>query len=54
MLTSLAAQWWDNFGTSAPNLQTMAIKILNLTTSSSGCERNWSAFEGVSICGGNN
>ncbi|XP_044946762.1 uncharacterized protein LOC123395794 [Hordeum vulgare subsp. vulgare] len=25
----------------------MAIKILNLTTSSSGCERNWSTFEMV-------
>ncbi|GJV41664.1 pescadillo-like protein [Tanacetum coccineum] len=25
----------------------MAIKILSLTTSSSGCERNWSAFEGI-------
>ncbi|XP_044957619.1 uncharacterized protein LOC123408622 [Hordeum vulgare subsp. vulgare] len=25
-------------------LQHMAIKILNLTTSSSGCERNWSTF----------
>ena len=27
----------------------MARRILSLTTSSSGCERNWSAFEGVSI-----
>ncbi|XP_019087794.1 PREDICTED: uncharacterized protein LOC109127474 [Camelina sativa] len=25
----------------------MARKILSLTTSSSGCERNWSTFEGV-------
>ncbi|KAL5756992.1 hypothetical protein ACOSQ2_021738 [Xanthoceras sorbifolium] len=31
-----------------PNLQVVAKRILNLTTSSSGCERNWSTFEGVS------
>jgi hypothetical protein len=30
-------------------LQKMAIRILSLTSSSSGCERNWSIFEGVSI-----
>lgn len=36
------------YGNSTPTLQKMAIKILSLTTSSSGCERNWSAFEGVS------
>ncbi|XP_020195159.1 uncharacterized protein [Aegilops tauschii subsp. strangulata] len=35
-----AADWW-------PTLQHMAIRILNLTTSSSGCERNWSTFEMV-------
>ncbi|KAL5866126.1 hypothetical protein ACOSQ3_003640 [Xanthoceras sorbifolium] len=29
-----------------PNLQVIAKRILNLTTSSSGCERNWSTFEG--------
>ncbi|KAL5835438.1 hypothetical protein ACOSQ4_014935 [Xanthoceras sorbifolium] len=29
-----------------PNLQVVAKRILNLTTSSSGCERNWSTFEG--------
>ena len=27
----------------------MGMKILSLTTSYSGCERNWSTFEGVSI-----
>ncbi|XP_031101802.1 uncharacterized protein LOC116005702 [Ipomoea triloba] len=31
-----------------PNLRTLAMKILSLTSSSSGCERNWSTFEGVS------
>ncbi|GJZ07223.1 putative transcription factor/ chromatin remodeling BED-type(Zn) family protein [Tanacetum coccineum] len=29
------------------NSTKMAIKIISLTTSSSGCERNWSAFEGI-------
>lgn len=38
--------WWMTYGNSTPTLQKMAIKILSLTTSSSGCERNWSAFEG--------
>uniref|UniRef100_A0A452YQM2 DUF659 domain-containing protein n=1 Tax=Aegilops tauschii subsp. strangulata TaxID=200361 RepID=A0A452YQM2_AEGTS len=37
-----AADWW-------PTLQHMAIRILNLTTSSSGCERNWSTFEMVTL-----
>ncbi|XP_047313749.1 uncharacterized protein LOC124917339 [Impatiens glandulifera] len=36
--------WWSNYGGSAKNLQRMAIRILSLTTSSSGCERNWSSF----------
>ncbi|KAK2651904.1 hypothetical protein Ddye_011760 [Dipteronia dyeriana] len=30
-----------------PNLQRVAIRILSLTSSSSGCERNWSTFEGI-------
>ncbi|XP_010445192.1 PREDICTED: uncharacterized protein LOC104727821 [Camelina sativa] len=40
-------QWWNFYGVEVPKLQTMAKKILSLTTSSSGCERNWSTFEGV-------
>ncbi|CAN6678154.1 unnamed protein product [Malus baccata var. baccata] len=36
-----------NYGNGVPNLQRMAIKILSLTTSSSGYERNWSSFEGI-------
>ncbi|XP_047320586.1 uncharacterized protein LOC124924617 [Impatiens glandulifera] len=36
--------WWSNYGGSAKNLQRMAIRILSLTTSSLGCERNWSSF----------
>ncbi|CAN6716044.1 unnamed protein product [Malus baccata var. baccata] len=39
--------WWYNYGNGVPNLQRMAIKILSLTTSSSGCESNWSSFEGI-------
>ncbi|KAK3229841.1 hypothetical protein Dsin_001722 [Dipteronia sinensis] len=43
------AEWWDAYGGSTPTLQKFAIKILSLTCSSSGCERNWSVFENVSI-----
>lgn len=39
--------WWMTFGAVTPNLQSFAVRILSLTTSSSGCERNWSTFEGV-------
>ncbi|KAK1375547.1 hypothetical protein POM88_031740 [Heracleum sosnowskyi] len=39
--------WWSNYGAETPNLQMMAMKILSLTSSSSGCERNWSTFEGI-------
>nr|KYP44384.1 hypothetical protein KK1_034110 [Cajanus cajan] len=41
------AQWWRLYGSSTPNLQQLAIKILSLTCSSSGCERNWSVFEQI-------
>uniref|UniRef100_A0A0R0HQX4 HAT C-terminal dimerisation domain-containing protein n=1 Tax=Glycine max TaxID=3847 RepID=A0A0R0HQX4_SOYBN len=37
--------WWRMFGSQTPNLQKLAIKILSLTSSVSGCERNWSVFE---------
>ncbi|KAL8099039.1 hypothetical protein AgCh_031654 [Apium graveolens] len=39
--------WWSNYGSGTPNLQFMAKKIVSQTTSSSGCERNWSTFEGI-------
>ncbi|KAH7681554.1 Ribonuclease H-like protein [Dioscorea alata] len=35
------------FGNSTPNLQQLAIKILSLTCSVVGCERNWSVFENI-------
>ncbi|XP_078150193.1 uncharacterized protein LOC144545498 [Carex rostrata] len=38
-------EWWITFGSSAPNLQKLAVRILGQTCSSSGCERNWSVFE---------
>uniref|UniRef100_A0A8R7PTT7 HAT C-terminal dimerisation domain-containing protein n=1 Tax=Triticum urartu TaxID=4572 RepID=A0A8R7PTT7_TRIUA len=42
-----AGEWWATYGLQTPTLMHMALRILNLTTSSSGCERNWSVFEQV-------
>ncbi|XP_042490282.1 uncharacterized protein LOC122070221 [Macadamia integrifolia] len=42
--TQCPADWWLNYGWSAPNLRPIVMKILSCTTSSSGCERNWSTF----------
>ncbi|KAJ1398392.1 Zinc finger, BED-type [Sesbania bispinosa] len=42
-----AAQWWRMYGSDTPYLQQLAIRILSLTCSASGCERNWSVFEQV-------
>ncbi|XP_078148592.1 uncharacterized protein LOC144544048 [Carex rostrata] len=39
------AHWWSIHGSEAPYLRNIAIKILGLTCSASGCERNWSTFE---------
>ncbi|XP_019155165.1 PREDICTED: uncharacterized protein LOC109152037 [Ipomoea nil] len=39
--------WWTSFGGSTPNLKEYAIKLLSLTTSAFGCERNWSVFESL-------
>ncbi|CAM8959963.1 unnamed protein product [Rhodiola kirilowii] len=41
------AQWWEMYGDYTPELKKFAIRVLSLTGSSSGCERNWSAFEMV-------
>ncbi|CAL5425120.1 unnamed protein product [Camellia sinensis] len=38
------AEWWIHYGTSAPALQKVAVRVLSQTTSSSNCERNWSTF----------
>ena len=39
--------WWMRFGGLTPELQKFAIRVLSLTCSASGCERNWSTFESV-------
>ncbi|KAI3724346.1 hypothetical protein L2E82_36118 [Cichorium intybus] len=38
-------QWRKQYGASALTLKKFAVKVLSLTCSSSGCERNWSVFE---------
>ena len=43
------ADWWDSYRVDCPELQRFAIRVLSLTCSSSGCERNWSTFEQVRI-----
>ncbi|GKD96187.1 hypothetical protein Tco_1380084 [Tanacetum coccineum] len=35
------------YGSSAPNLQKFAIRVLSLTCSATGCERNWSVFQHI-------
>lgn len=45
----ILAHWWGSFGGATPNLKKIPMRILSLTSSSSGCERNWSTFEGVRI-----
>ncbi|XP_010461197.1 PREDICTED: uncharacterized protein LOC104741953 [Camelina sativa] len=39
--------WWSTYGTGVPNLFKLAMRILTLTSSSSGCQRNWSTFEEI-------
>ncbi|GFY97541.1 hAT dimerization domain-containing protein [Actinidia rufa] len=41
------ADWWVAYGSTTPNLQKFAIRVLSLTCSSSGCERNWSVFQHI-------
>ncbi|XP_016164569.1 uncharacterized protein LOC107607097 [Arachis ipaensis] len=41
------AFWWRTYGHEAPNMRDLAIKILSLTCSASGCEHNWSIFEHI-------
>ncbi|KAK8941281.1 hypothetical protein KSP39_PZI010745 [Platanthera zijinensis] len=45
--TKSPAEWWQSYGADTPDLNKFAVKILSLTCSSSGCERNWSFFEHV-------
>jgi len=47
--TKTPSQWWESYGDEHPELQRFAIRVLSLTCSSSGCERNWSVFKRVRI-----
>lgn len=38
------AKWWNNFGSSYPTLQKLAMLVLSQCASSSSCERNWSNY----------
>ncbi|VVB04140.1 unnamed protein product [Arabis nemorensis] len=38
------ADWWSCYGASTPTLKAFAIKVLSLTCSATGYERNWSVF----------
>ncbi|XP_075658678.1 uncharacterized protein LOC142628467 [Castanea sativa] len=40
-------EWWKLWGSDAPNLQKLAIRILSQTSTSSGCERCWSLFDQI-------
>ncbi|RWR73192.1 hypothetical protein CKAN_00144800 [Cinnamomum micranthum f. kanehirae] len=44
IMKSFPAEWWLNYGESAPILRKIAMKVLSQTTTSSNCERNWSTF----------
>ncbi|XP_061988373.1 uncharacterized protein LOC133706829 [Rosa rugosa] len=41
--------WWEKYGTQTPELMNFATRVLSLTCSASGCERNLSTFEMVSF-----
>jgi hypothetical protein len=43
----IVVDWWRSYGGRAIELQRFAKMIVSLCASSSGCERNWSAFEFV-------
>ncbi|CAH9122599.1 unnamed protein product [Cuscuta epithymum] len=43
--TKAPLDWWNAFGGHALELQSLALRIIGLCCSSSGCERNWSTFE---------
>jgi len=36
----LPGEWWEMFGDRTPELKKFAIRVLGLTCSSLGCERN--------------
>ena len=44
---SNVASGWEQHGICCPELQKITIRILSQTSSSSGCERNWSTFDQI-------
>ena len=40
-----AHQWWQQFGSHAPELQHIAVRLLSQISSACACERNWSSFD---------
>ncbi|XP_028059128.1 uncharacterized protein LOC114262898 isoform X2 [Camellia sinensis] len=38
------ALWWESYGEECKELQKLAIKVLSLACSATGCERNWSTL----------
>ena len=44
LLIFIVAEWWFIYGSHAPTLRNLAIKVLSQTAFSSACERNWSTF----------
>ncbi|CAL1392141.1 unnamed protein product [Linum trigynum] len=41
------AEWWTLFGDDAPHLRKLVVQLLSQTSSSSGCEQNWSVFDQI-------
>ncbi|XP_028122853.1 adenylate kinase isoenzyme 6 homolog HBR1-like [Camellia sinensis] len=41
------ALWWKSYEEECKELQKQAIRVLSLTCSATGCERNWSTFDHV-------
>ncbi|XP_030931017.1 uncharacterized protein LOC115956884 [Quercus lobata] len=41
------ALWWESYGVHCKELQNLAIHVLSLTCSVTGCKRNWSTFDHV-------
>lgn len=47
MFCIFLALWWESYGEECKELQKLAIRVLSLTCSATGCERNWSVFDHV-------
>nr|KAJ0216234.1 hypothetical protein LSAT_V11C300119380 [Lactuca sativa] len=41
------AKWWSSYGDECLELQHLAIRVLSLTCSATGCEKNWSTFDHI-------